>query len=137
MKLVRRRRATSADIRLDQLRQARAAAPTLRQFLPDAAQVWVELAFDADIRLAQAARVFTIYPSAQAHFVYSCPFGDCDGTFDLNEAVFAMLRTHTCQSRGALQCVGHKARRADPGPRCGLGMAYAVAVSYDPGQQAA
>jgi hypothetical protein len=137
MKLVRRRKATSADIRLDQLRQARVDAPTLRQLLPNAAQVWVELAFDADVRLAQAARVFTIYPAAQAYFVYSCPFGDCDGMFDLNEPVFAMLRAHTCQARGVLHCVGRKARRADPGPQCGLGMAYAVGVSYDPGHRAA
>lgn len=130
MRLVRRRKATSAELRLDQLRQARVDAPTLRQFLPDAAQVWVELAFDADVRLAQAARVFTIYPTAQAYFVYACPFGDCDGTYDLNAPVFAMLRAHACQSSGVLQCIGRKARRAAPGPQCGLGMAYAVAVSY-------
>jgi hypothetical protein len=136
MRLVRRRKATSADIRLDQLRQARVDAPTLRQILPNAAQVWVELAFDADARLAQSARVFKIYPAAQAYFVYSCPFGDCDGVFDLNEPVFAMLRTHTCQATGALHCAGHKPRRADPGLQCGLGMAYAVGVSYDSGPRA-
>jgi hypothetical protein len=135
MRLARRKKPSSAELRLDQLRQARIDAPTLRQFLPDAAQVWVELAFDADVRLAQPARVFTIYPAAQAYFVYACPFGDCDGTYDLNEPVFAMLRAHSSQSSGALQCVGHKARRADPGPQCGLGMAYAVAVSYGPEQR--
>ena len=137
MRLVRRRKATSAEIRLDQLRLARVGAPTLRELLPNAAQVWVELAFDADVRLAQAARVFTIFPAAQAYFVYACPFGDCDGMFDLNEPVFAMLRAHSCQTTGALHCGGHKSRRADPGPPCGLGMSYAVAVSYGPGQRAA
>jgi hypothetical protein len=131
MKLVRRRQATSTELRLEQLRRARVDAPTLRQFLPDASQVWVELAFDADARLAQAARVFTIFPTAQAHFVYACPFGDCDGTYDLNESVFALLRAHAHQSSGVLQCIGRRARRAAPGPQCGLGMAYAVAVSYD------
>lgn len=136
MKLARRKKASSAELRLDQLRQARIDAPTLRQFLPEAAQVWVELAFDADARLAQPARVFTIYPAAQAYFVYACPFGDCDGTYDLNEPVFAMLRAHSCQSSGALQCVGHKSRLAAPGPQCGLGMAYAVGVSYEPVQRA-
>ncbi len=36
--------------------------------------------------------MFTVYPSAQAHFIYACPIGNCDGTYDLNEAVFGLLR---------------------------------------------
>jgi hypothetical protein len=131
MKLARRRKATTAELKRDQLRQARDDAPTLRQLLPDASQVWIKLAFDADVRLVPAPRMFTVYPSAQAHFVYPCPFGDCDGSYDLNSAVFAMLLEHTCQVSGSLQCTGHKARRAALGPTCGLGAAYSAGVRYD------
>ncbi len=57
--LVRRRKATTAELMREQQRQARVDAPTLRQFLPAVAQVWVELAFDTDARLVQAPRMFT------------------------------------------------------------------------------
>ncbi len=134
--LVRRRKATTAELMREQQRQARVDAPTLRQFLPAVAQVWVELAFDTDARLVQAPRMFTVYPSAQAHFVYSCPFGDCDGTYDLNEPVFAMLRTQACRATGVLHCIGHKTRRSTQGPHCGLGLTYAVAARYGAEQQA-
>jgi hypothetical protein len=130
MSVLRRRKTSPADRRREQLRQARVDAPTLRQFLPAAAQVWVELTFDMDARLAPAPRLFTVYPPAQAHFVYACPFGDCDGTYDLNEAVFAVLRAGTCEATGVLHCMGRKARRSGLGLRCGLGVAYAVTVRY-------
>jgi len=137
MTLLRHRKATPAELRREQLRQARIDAPTLRQFLPAAAQVWVELMFDADTRPAQAPRLFTVYPPAQAHFVYACPFGDCDGTYDLNEAVLGMLRARICQTTGVLHCDGHRARRSGSGPRCGLHVAYAVDVRYGTEQSCA
>jgi hypothetical protein len=129
--VVRRRKATPAELRRDQLRQARVDAPTLRQFLPAAAQVGVELTFAVDARLAQAPRMFTVFPPAQAHFVYACPIGNCDGTYDLNEAVFGMLRAHAAAATGVLHCSGHTPRHDGPGPLCGLGVAYAVAVRYE------
>jgi hypothetical protein len=130
MALVRRRRASPAAIRLERQRLARVGAPTLRELLPAAAQVWVGLTFAADARLTPAPQVFTIYPPAQAHFVYACPFGDCDGIFDLNEQVFDMLRREASRTAGVLHCLGHRARRSGVGPRCGLGVAYEVTVRY-------
>lgn len=130
MRLLRPRKATPAELRRDGLRKARVDAPTLRDLLPAATQVHVEIKFDGDARLADAPRTFTIYPPAQAHFVYTCPFGDCDGTHDLNEEVFGMLATGTCQITGVRHCIGHRASRSGPGPQCGLGMTYAVTVRY-------
>jgi len=130
MMALRRRKATPAELRREQLRQARVDAPTLQQLLPTAAQVRVELTFDADVRLADAPCQFTIYPPAQAHFVYACPFGDCNGTYDLNPAFLDMLNTGMCRATGALHCNGRRAHRGGPGPRCGLGVTYSLVVRY-------
>jgi hypothetical protein len=130
MTLSRRRKATPAGLRLDRLRQARVNAPTLREFLPAATQVLVELTFAGDARLAQGSHAFTVFPPAQAHFVYACAFGDCDGTFDLNDRILGMLREQSCRSTDVLHCAGHRTRREGPGLQCGLSVAYAVTVGY-------
>ena len=130
MRLLRPRKATASELRRDELRKARIDAPTLRQLLPAAELVRVEIAFDGNAHLADAPRTFTVYPPAQAHFVYVCPFGDCDGTHDLNEEVNCMLRTGTRRVTGARHCLGHRARRSGPGPQCNLGATYAVTILY-------
>lgn len=130
MRLSRRRKANSAEDRREQLRHARTSAPTLRDSSSAAEQVWVELVFDAHSHLAPAPHVFTVFPPAQAHFVYACPFGDCDGTYDLNEQVFGLLRTRMCQTKGVLVCSGHRSSGGASGSPCGQGVAYAVSVRY-------
>jgi len=47
--MLRRRRPTPAELRQDVLRQARLDAPTLREFLPAAARIWVALTFDTSV----------------------------------------------------------------------------------------
>jgi hypothetical protein len=131
MTVSRRWKASPAARRTDQLRQARAAAPTLRTLQPTATQVALQLTFAEDARLVHAPRTFTVYPAAQAHFVYACAFGDCDGMHDLDTEIFDMLRVGTCQIAGVRLCVGQMARRSGHGPRCGLGLAYAVTVGYE------
>jgi hypothetical protein len=130
MTLSRRRKATPAVLRLDRLRHARFNAPTLREFLPAATQVLVELTYVGDAHLAQGSHAFTVFPPAQAHFVYACPFGDCDGTYDLNETIFALLREEGRRATDVLHCAGHRTSRGISGPQCGLGVAYAVTVDY-------
>ncbi|MEO8314254.1 MAG: hypothetical protein ABI645_05610 [Pseudomonadota bacterium] len=126
-----RRKVTPAMERLERLRKARVGAPTLRASAPNATHVGVELRFDADTYLEPAPQVFTIFPTAQAHFVYACPFGDCDGTYDLNDTVFGLLREEACQMADVLRCTGHRSHGGGAGTACGLGMAYAVIVHYE------
>lgn len=130
MRLSRRRKTNSAADRQDQLRRARMGAPTLRDSSPAATEVRVELRFDSDTRLAPAPQQLTVFPPAQAHFVYSCPFGDCDGTFDLNEKIFGMLRAQARQATGVLHCEGHRPPGGEAATRCGLGVTYVVKVGY-------
>lgn len=78
MRIAAMRKATVSG-RRDALRQARAVAPTLRVACPQAALVYVELAFQEASGPAHTPQAFSVYPPAKAHFVYACPFGDCDG----------------------------------------------------------
>src|SRR4029453_10604695 len=100
MMLSRRRKATPAGLRLDRLRHARVNAPTLRELLPAATQVLVELTFIRDAPLAHGSHALPVFPAAQAPFISACPYGDCDGTYDLNEKIFAMLREESRRSTG-------------------------------------
>jgi hypothetical protein len=128
---LRRRKPTLAELRVDQLRQARLAAPTLRALQPAAAWVSVKLAFDVDGAMAQAPRSFTVFPPAQAHFIYACAYGDCDGTHDLGEEIRCLLRAGASGGTGVRHCSGRRAHRGGGlGPRCTLRLTYLVTVQY-------
>lgn len=125
-----RRKQTYAERQRAQRQYARVNAPKLGQYMPAARQVCVDLSFDDQSWLSHAHRQFTTFPPAQAHFVYACPFGDCDGVYDLNVAIFGMLDSHSSRTMGLLQCVGHRARSHDLGAACGLKASYSVSVGY-------
>jgi hypothetical protein len=127
---LRRRKPTLAELKVDQLRQARLSAPTLRALQPAADWVAVELAFDMDSLLTQAPRSFTVYPPAQAHFVYACAYGDCNGTHDLGEEIRCLLRAGASAGTGERHCTGRRARRGGIGLRCTLHFTYLVTVQY-------
>ncbi len=124
------RKLSSVEQKRQQLRQAHSAAPTLQVLLPAATQVSVELTFALDTQLAPAPRTVTVFPPARAHFVYACPFGNCDGAFDLDAEILGILHAGTCQATGVRSCCGHRANGNGYGPRCGLGLTYAVTVRY-------
>jgi hypothetical protein len=127
------KKALSPADRRDELRKARAAAPTLRSACPDAALVRVELEFQADPLLAHAPQVLSLYPAAKAHFAYSCPFGDCDGVYDLNEIAFAILQAGKQKTRGTLKCTGHRSRNVNGDYySCALALSYSITVRHDP-----
>jgi hypothetical protein len=132
MRLPANRKVTAAPLdRRDELRKARAAAPTLRVACPDAALVRVELEFHADPQLAHAPQAFSVYPPAKAHFVYACPFGDCDGLYDLNEIAFGTLQAGKRKTRGTLTCTGHRSRNGKSDDACDLALSYSITVRHD------
>ena len=131
MKLLPKRKAAPPADRRDVLRKARAAAPTLSTACPAATVVRVELAFAADSQPAHAAQAFSIYPPAKAHFVYACPFGDCDGAYDLNTVAFGALEAGKRKARGTLTCNGHRSRKGESGSPCGLAATYSITVRLE------
>ncbi len=129
MRFPAKKKAPSASQRQDDLRRARAAAPTLRVVCPDAAVVRVELEFQADPLLAHAPQILSIYPPAKAHFAYACPFGDCDGVYDLNEVALSSLKAGKKKTRGTLLCSGHRSRDGKVRTVCDLALSYSITVA--------
>jgi hypothetical protein len=93
--------------------------------------VRVELAFGKDLALDHAPQAFSIYPPARAHFVYACPFGNCDGAFDLNAIAFDALAAGERRVRGALTCAGHRTRDGRSHAACELTVRYSIIVRHD------
>ena len=114
--------------RREELRKARASAPNLRTAWPDAALVRVELEFQDNPLLAHAPQAYSLYPAAKAHFAYACPFGDCDGVYDLNGVASEILQAGKRSARGTLTCNGHRSRSGKVEDVCALALKYSITV---------
>lgn len=116
--------------RAERLRGGRAAARPLRDQFPTATQIAVRLEFRADETPSHADQAFVLYPAARAYFGFPCPYGDCDGIYDLASAVQSALQRSTSPAVGALSCTGTRSRNRLPGQLCGLQVNYTVTVEH-------
>ncbi len=91
MKFAHANQAVTRQGRMDQLRRDRSAAEALRTAFPSLHQLRIELKFEGPFANTPTAQSHVLYPPARAFFGYPCPFADCDGHFDLREAVKAAL----------------------------------------------
>jgi hypothetical protein len=137
MKFPSNKKKVTAWERRDELLKQRAAAATLRSVCPDAASISVELEFRADSPTSHAPQRHALYPPAKAHFVYPCPFGDCDGTFDLQAVALGILARKGKRASGSLKCVGNRSREGATAVPCVLEASYAIAAQYDAGADVA
>jgi hypothetical protein len=128
MRLPPNKRAIPSSTRRDELRRARAAAPILRLACPEASVVRVNLEFQKNPLLAHAPQTLSLYPPAKAFFAYECPFGDCDGVYDLNELVWETLKTGRYTMDGRVTCNGHRAGNGVDGSVCQLALSYLIKV---------
>ena len=92
------------------------AAP-LRTLFPEIQQLRIELFFsDAKTHLAQpSSQLHTLFAAAPAFFRFSCPCADCDGDFDLTDAVTSVITSLAGRKRpasltGHLSCHGVRFR---------------------------
>lgn len=129
MRFPAKKKTAFATVRQEELRKSRAAAPTLGAACPEAALVRVELEFQADPLLAHAPQTLSIYPPAKAHFAYACPFGDCDGVYDLNEVALGSLKAGKKTTRGTVACHGHRSRDGKTRSVCDLALSYSITVA--------
>jgi hypothetical protein len=116
--------------RRDELKKGRAAAETLRAACPDAASVRVALEFRTATGEAHVPQVYSLFPPAKAHFVYPCPYGDCDGLFDLQAFGAAALREQK-RVRGAVKCAGSRSAQGTAGRSCELQLSYSISVTLN------
>jgi len=115
--------------RADKLRRERAVALTMRASFPAVQQVRLELQFGGTPN-EPAAQAHVLHPPARAFFDFPCPYADCDGHFDLSDAVNGTLSVSARQSAGVLGCNGLRSRdRASKQP-CQLQLNYRIIATY-------
>ena len=129
MRLSRNAKVLARWDRRDELKKGRVAAATLRAACPDAASVRVALEFRTATAEAHVPQVYSLFPPAKAHFVYPCPYGDCDGLFDL-QAIGAGVLHGQKRARGTVTCAGSRSSQGTaPGRSCGLQLSYSISVT--------
>lgn len=107
-------------------RRARAAAPTLQVRFPGLAMLQLEFRFSDEGGFPPSAQSNVLHPPANAYFSFACPYGDCDGEFDLAEAVKSAIKSRESSSSGEHQCTG--TRRG--GSPCKLRLAYTITPGW-------
>jgi len=115
---------------MDQMRRDRAAALALRTAFPSVHQLRIELRFEGSAANKPASQSHMLYPPARAFFSYPCPYSDCDGHFDLGDAVKAALANDSNLSAGVIECHGLRSRDYASKQPCLLRIFYEVTATY-------
>jgi hypothetical protein len=124
MKLVRIAPASGRRaVRERQARERTAAAP-LRTLYPKLISLQVEFEFSDNSEFVPSPQVTVFHPPARAYFSFACPYGDCDGEFDLAQAVTSMMDAREPRTHGRLQCTGMR----HGGVQCTLSLDYSLAA---------
>lgn len=113
--------------RRDQLVKERTQAAPLRQAFPRVEQLRIELDFNDARGRAHSPQVHTLYPAARAFFRFACTCTDCDGDYDLDSAVTALLNNAakgTRTARGTLVCDGARRDLRADGATCSIHINY-------------
>jgi hypothetical protein len=108
------------------LRSGRAAAQPLRDASPTTALVKVQLRFFPATAPPHATQSFVLYPAAKAYFAYPCPYGDCDGIYDLDSEANRVLTAEKGRVTGILECAGGRSSISLQRQPCGLRMSYTI-----------
>jgi hypothetical protein len=93
----------------------------VRDVFPNFDLLRLDLTFTDANSAAPSAQSFSLYPSARAFFRFACPCLDCDGEFDVSDAVSKLAITSRRGNRsGSAQqsCEGKRARDRLNGLSC-------------------
>jgi hypothetical protein len=113
--------------RRDQLIRERVRAAQLRQSFPQIEQLRIELTFNDARGRAHSPQVHILYPAARAFFRFACTCNDCDGDYDLGNAVAALFKNTargTRVARGSLVCDGTRRDLPRDGSTCSIRIDY-------------
>lgn len=116
--------------RRDSARRRRAAAGTFAQSFPNVERLRLALDFVESKGPNPVRQLHELFPPAAAVLEFSCPYGDCDGCFDITDTVTRMLSKGASVGSGVFVCQGsrpapHLGRRS-----CTLQLRYRIAVTY-------
>jgi hypothetical protein len=110
--------------RREQMLYERARSAAMKNAFPQIGQLRIELAFSETRSLPPSPQVHTLYPAAAAFFRFACPCADCDGDFDLTDAVMALAKSGVLASGGQLTCDGTRRDRPLGSTACALRLDY-------------
>lgn len=129
MRLVARSGQSLLEQRREQSRRKRAAAGTLSNEFPTVELVRIELSFPVTTGPAPAGQAHVMYPPAPAYFEFACPYGDCDGGFDLNKVASSLMASSAPHAEGTVQCSGSRIGMSRL--PCSLHAHYRIAAEYE------
>ena len=132
MRIVSRTTRSLLEQKRERSLRNRQAAGTLAGACPNLERVRIHLRFIPVAGVAPAAQTHELYPSAPAWFEFACPYGDCDGSFDLNAVVKPLLAKAGTQASGSLHCSGTRTGNAMTRQPCKLRLDYRAAAEYRP-----
>lgn len=110
--------------RREQMLHERTRSVAMRDAFPKMEQLRIELAFGDAGGRPPSPQVHTLYPAAAAFFRFACPCADCNGDFDLSDAVSALAKSGVLGSRGQLVCDGTRRDRPLGSTACSLRLDY-------------
>lgn len=118
------------------LRKRQAAGPLAKAY-PDVERVRIQLRFLPTTGTVPAAQTHELYSSAPAYFEFACPFGDCDGSYDLNAFALPLIGNGDAQASGSLHCSGTRTGSNLTRQPCNLRVDYWIAAQYQSIKRAA
>ncbi len=130
MRIVSRTTRSLLEQKKEQSLRRRTAAGTIAKAFPDVEQIRLQLRFQVAVGTTPAAQIHALYPSAPAYFEFACPYGDCDGSFDLNGVATPLLRKPAAQAEGSLQCSGTRTAAGMTRQPCRLRADYWITAQY-------
>lgn len=119
--------------RAERLRKDRAASQALRRAFPAVQQLRLDMQFEDTAANSPTPQSHVLYPPARAFFAFPCPCADCDGQFDLTDAVNATVADRSERTEGVLQCSGERIGGRTTRQPCLLRVVHRVSATYHPG----
>lgn len=111
------RKSAAGLTRRERLMNERLRASPMRDRFPKIDQLRVSLVFsEPESRVTlPSPQAHTFFPAASAYFRFPCPCADCDGDFDLSDAITqlsgkAATRGRSTSASGQLSCQGVRFR---------------------------
>ena len=133
---VARKSAGVEALRRDQMLNERTRAAPLRTAFPEVGQLSIELLFSDLGTRTPSPQLHTLFPAAPAFFRFACPCTDCDGDFDLSEAVKLLLQSAAWRKRTAasssnsLACQGIRMRDRVGNRACSMQLRFSIAATH-------
>ena len=132
MRLGHARSAVTRQDRSAQLRRDQEAAPKLRAMFPAVDQLRIELNFEGGGASTPVPQSRILHPPARAHFSFPCPYGDCDGRFELAAAVQTVVDDPAHRLEGVIECAGSRASESASKSPCRLRLHFTLTAMCSP-----